>query len=151
MITKGLFALMMAAGLFVVPAVAMSSTNSNVSALVYKNAACGCCEGYVAHLRTAGYSVKTVNLQQRALDQLMRQRGVTSSLAACHTMVIGGYTVEGHMPLAALARLLAERPKIRGIALPGMPAGSPGMGGVKQGPFVIFVIGTDRPSVYARI
>lgn len=151
MITKGLFALMLAAGLFAVPAVAMSSASSNAPALVYKNAACGCCEGYVAHLRTAGYSVKTVNLQQRALDRIMRRRGVTPSLAACHTMVIGGYTVEGHVPLAALARLLAERPKIHGIALPGMPAGSPGMGGVKQGPFVIYVIGAEEPSVYARI
>ena len=74
--------------------------------------------------------------------------GISPALEGCHTTVVGGYAVEGHVPLKVIERLLAEKPPIRGIALPGMPDGSPGMSGRKTEPFVIFEIGEGRPNVY---
>ena len=77
-----------------------------------------------------------------------RQNGVPEKLAGCHTMLIGGYVVEGHVPVGAINKLLAERPVIRGISLPGMPEGSPGMTGTKTEPFTIYEI-SDETKVYA--
>ncbi|KOX50538.1 metal-binding protein, partial [Streptomyces purpurogeneiscleroticus] len=71
-------------------------------------------------------------------------------LQGCHTLLIDGYVVEGHVPVAAVRRLLAERPAIRGISLPGMPAGSPGMDGEKTEPFTVYEIGDGAPKVFAR-
>lgn len=70
---------------------------------------------------------------------------VPEELEGCHTIIIDGYVVEGHMPVSAIERLLAERPKIIGISLPGMPQGSPGMSGIKTAPFTVFEIGSNQP------
>jgi hypothetical protein len=75
---------------------------------------------------------------------------VPEPLQGCHTLLIDGYVVEGHVPVAAVKRLLAERPAIRGISLPGMPAGSPGMNGEKTEPFTVYEIGDGAPKVFAR-
>jgi hypothetical protein len=110
---------------------------AGVKAVVYKTPTCGCCGAHADVLVASGMEVTLVDL---ALDQLMLRRvelGVPMGALSCHTTVVEGYAVEGHVPLEAIAKLLAERPDLDGIALPGMPPGSPGMGGVKQAPFEI--------------
>lgn len=92
---------------------------------VFRNPHCGCCNGWVSHLEANGFTASVQNLDD--LTQIKRLAGVPDELGACHTAVVDGYTVEGHVPAAAVQRLLAERPDIRGLAVPGMPAGSPGM------------------------
>ncbi len=116
------------------------------TATVYKDPQCGCCNGYIAHLRNNGFEVEAVNLDN--MSPLKRMAGVPEPLESCHTMVIDGYVVEGHVPLAAIDRMLREKPAIKGIALPGMPAGSPGMGGHKEQPFAIYGFSDKGHSVY---
>jgi hypothetical protein len=117
-------------------------------ATLYKNPQCGCCEAYAAYLRRNGYDVKVIPTHDLSL--INRDHGVPSDLEGCHTMLIGNYVVEGHVPAATLNRLLKEKPNIKGISLPGMPEGSPGMSGSKAGPFTIYAItdGKER-QVYA--
>lgn len=92
---------------------------------VYKSPTCGCCQKWVDHLEDNGFKVKTVN--RNNLTEIKALHGITESIAACHTALINGYVVEGHVPADAIRRLLRERPEIKGIAVPGMPMGSPGM------------------------
>jgi hypothetical protein len=92
---------------------------------VYKSATCGCCKQWVAHLQAAGFRVITHDTED--LDAVMTETGVPRQLAACHTAVVGGYTIEGHVPADLIQRLLKERPHVAGLAVPGMPARSPGM------------------------
>ena len=93
---------------------------------VYRDPSCGCCEAWAEIARNAGYQVQLVDHQD--MPAIKRQHGVPEELASCHTTIVDGYAIEGHVPLAAVARLLGERPNgIRGIAVPGMPRGSPGM------------------------
>ncbi len=120
------------------------ATGGPSEAILYKDPECGCCKGYVAHLRAAGYGVDAVDSDD--IVAVKERLGVPDTMYSCHTMVIGGYVVEGHVPLAALKRLLSEAPDIAGIALAGMPAGSPGMEGPKTGPFVIEVISDAVPA-----
>lgn len=119
-------------------------------AVLYKNPQCECCEGYAAHLRQNGHAVRVVETHDLAL--IKRQHEVPVALEGCHTTLIGGYVVEGHVPASVVAKLLAERPDLRGISLPGMPLGSPGMGGPKRAPFTIYAMARDaraEPAVYA--
>lgn len=106
-----------------VPAAACAETLT--AATLYKNPNCGCCEAYAEHLRRAGFAVKVVSTQGMA--SLKQQLQVPTQLGSCHTTVIGKYVVEGHVPIASVKRLLKEQPAVKGIAVPGMPAGSPGM------------------------
>ena len=92
---------------------------------VTKDPSCGCCGGWVAHVEAAGFPVRVV--ESPDMDSPQRRLGVPAELASCHTAEVGGYVVEGHVPAAAIRRLLAERPDATGLAVPGMPAGSPGM------------------------
>ncbi|MEX2180692.1 MAG: DUF411 domain-containing protein [Gemmatimonadaceae bacterium] len=96
---------------------------------VYKSAACGCCTSWVDHARASGFTVRTVDTED--LASVKQELGVPPALASCHTVVVGAYVVEGHVPADDVKRLLAEKPSVRGIAVPGMPIGSPGM---EQGP-----------------
>ena len=112
-----------------------------VGATMYKLPGCGCCEDYAKYLRQHGFIV-TVRPTPN-LTQVSRQNGVPEKLAGCHTMMIGGYVVEGHVPVSTIDKLLSERPKIKGISLPGMPEGSPGMTGRKTEPFTIYEISED--------
>ena len=116
-------------------------------ATLYKNPQCGCCEGYADYLRENGFEVTVKPTHD--LPLLHRQYGVPEPLVGCHTTLVDGYVVEGHVPIGALLRMLAERPAIKGISLPGMPAGSPGMFGEKTEPFTIYEIGDGKPKVYA--
>lgn len=92
---------------------------------VYKSASCGCCKGWVDHARTNGFTVKTVDTED--LAGVKREMGIPARLTSCHTVVVGSYVIEGHVPAADVKRLLKEKPKVRGLAVPGMPIGSPGM------------------------
>lgn len=94
---------------------------------VYKTATCGCCKDWVAHVRAAGHDVTVHDVSRAVLVERKRDLGLDPGLAACHTAVVEGYVVEGHVPAADIERLLRERPDIAGIAVPGMPVGSPGM------------------------
>lgn len=121
-------------------------------ARLYKSPLCDCCEEYAAYLRAAGHAVQVIATHD--LPLIKRQNRVPPALEGCHTTLIGGYVVEGHVPLAVLARLLAERPAIPGVSLPGMPLGSPGMTGRKTEPFVIYALPRDlaaAPTVYAVV
>ena len=102
---------------------------------VYKNATCGCCAAWVGQLRTEGFDVKVTETEQ--LDQIKAKYSVPTRARSCHTGVVDGYVVEGHVPVADIRRLLKERPAVLGIAVPGMPVGSPGMEvpGIKPQPY----------------
>ena len=123
-----------------------ASAQQSRTATVYKSPLCGCCGEYVKMLRQNGYQVTVIDAEDHSA--IKRRYGISSTLESCHTTVVGGYAVEGHVPLKVIERLLAEKPPIRGISLPGMPDGSPGMSGRKTEPFVIFEIGAGRPKVY---
>lgn len=98
--------------------------------LVRKDPNCGCCGAWAKQVGAAGFSVKIEETSR--LDTIRSSLGVPSDLAACHTAEVGGYVVEGHVPVIAINRMLAERPDAAGIAVPGMPQGSPGMSGKPQ-------------------
>jgi hypothetical protein len=117
------------------------------TATLYKNPQCGCCEGYADYLRENGFEVTVKPTHD--LPLLHRQYGVPEPLVGCHTTLVDGYVVEGHVPIGALLRMLTERPAIKGISLPGMPAGSPGMFGEKTAAFTIYEIGEGPAKVYA--
>ncbi|MCP3050697.1 DUF411 domain-containing protein [Xanthomonas euvesicatoria pv. allii] len=93
--------------------------------LVYKDPMCSCCDRWVDHLRKAGFEVEVRN--DTNLTALKEQRGVPSGKGSCHTAEVGGYVIEGHVPVEDIRRLLADKPDARGLTLPGMPIGSPGM------------------------
>lgn len=131
--------------LLVLPAPLLAA--EQVQATLYKNPECGCCEGHAAYLREHGYAVMVQPTHDLSL--IKRKYGVPDALAGCHTMIVGPYVVEGHVPARTIERLLRERPAIRGVSLPGMPAGSPGMSGQKTEPFVIYEISDGPPKVYA--
>jgi hypothetical protein len=119
------------------------------TATMYKNPQCGCCEGHADYLRKHGIAVTMID----TLDamSLKREHGVPPALAGCHTVIIEGYVVEGHVPVASIRSLLQGKPAIRGISLPGMPNGSPGMGGAKTEPFVIYEISAGPPTAQPRV
>lgn len=115
---------------------------------VYKTPNCGCCRNWVEHLRKHGYRVEVVD--QEDVTPVKRQRGVPRGLASCHTAVVEGYTLEGHVPADVVDRLLKERPKVAGLAVPGMPMGSPGMEGGVPEPYEVYTFDRSGPrSVYA--
>ena len=92
---------------------------------VWKSPTCGCCEAWIAHLRTTGFSVRAHDIADPAT--VRARLGVPPALASCHTATVDGYVIEGHVPAGDLARLLRERPRLRGLAVPGMPPGASGM------------------------
>ncbi|MEO3432368.1 DUF411 domain-containing protein [Inquilinus sp. CAU 1745] len=117
---------------------------------LYKNPQCGCCEGHAEHLRQNGFDVEVIATHD--LPLIKQEHQVPMELAGCHTIEVNGYVIEGHVPADVIKRLLAERPDIEGISLPGMPTGSPGMGGPKTEPFTIYTFGGEdavEPQIYA--
>jgi hypothetical protein len=94
---------------------------------VVKTPTCGCCNGWVAHLRRAGFQVRVTDVAD--VTPTARRLGVPDDLRSCHTASVGGYAIEGHVPAGDILRLLRQRPAAAGLAVPGMPMGSPGMEG----------------------
>jgi hypothetical protein len=92
---------------------------------VYKSPTCGCCSKWVEHLRAHGFTVRATDTS--AMDELRAKYGVPRALRSCHTALVSGYVIEGHVPASDVQRLLSERPAVAGLAVPGMPIGSPGM------------------------
>lgn len=115
--------------------------------LVYKSPECGCCGLWSALLRDDGFPVRTVDLDD--LTPIKRQARVPENIETCHTAFIDGYVVEGHVPAVAIDRLLAQRPDVIGIGIPGMPAGSPGMPSLKPEPFDVLAFAANgRQSLF---
>ena len=106
-------------------AVADGTTAQSEVVTVFKTPTCGCCAAWVDHMREAGFTVETQDLDN--LTPIKEQYGVSPSVQSCHTAVVDGYVIEGHVPAVDVKRLLAERPDVAGLAVPGMPSGSPGM------------------------
>lgn len=116
---------------------------------VFKTPTCGCCNGYVLFLEKNQFNVKKTNMT--SLDPIKKKYNIPTDMQSCHTSVMGKYFIEGHVPLEAINKLLKEQPNIDGIALPGMPIGTPGMPGIKNAPYVIYQIIDGKYSVFMKI
>jgi hypothetical protein len=115
---------------------------------LYKNPQCGCCENYADYLRENGFTVEVKPTHD--LAQISREAGIPDDLQGCHTAFLGDYVVSGHVPINVVNKMLEDRPEIAGVTLPGMPMGSPGMGGAKQETFKIYAVEEGvNPTVYA--
>lgn len=130
-----------------------SETKSEVlaEATIYKSPSCGCCGKYAFYLRREKYEVAIED--RRDMSAIKEQFDIPYELESCHTMEVGGYVVEGHIPVEAVQKLLNEKPDIKGIGMAGMPSGSPGMPGPKSAEFVIYTINSDgtQGDVYMTI
>jgi hypothetical protein len=113
--------------------------NAGPSVDVFKSATCGCCSKWVDHMRQAGFTVHVSDLPEAELQKIKARYNVPASAHSCHTARVGGFTVEGHVPAAEVKRLLKEQPKVAGVAVAGMPLGSPGMEvkGVRPQPYQV--------------
>ncbi|MBQ0944518.1 DUF411 domain-containing protein [Ideonella sp. 4Y16] len=116
---------------------------------VYKNPNCGCCGAWVDHMQAAGFPVKVTLVDDTAV--MRRRVGLPDRFGSCHTALVGGYVLEGHVPANEVKRLLAQRPDAIGLAVPGMPAGSPGMEvGTRKDPYQVLLIDKrGRDTVFA--
>jgi len=116
---------------------------------VFKSATCGCCGKWIEHLRKSGYNVRVSNVE--AMSAVKARFNVPAEMSSCHTAVIGGYVIEGHVPASDIQRLLKEKPKVAGLAAPGMPPGAPGMEGSRAEPYSVMSFTKDGGSaVFAK-
>lgn len=145
---KGILAAVLGVVLAILPAAADEAK----TATMYKPLQCGCCDEYAKYLESHGFKVTVESLPDRRLDSIKRQSAVPREFEGCHTLMVDGYVVEGLVPIGPLNKLLTEKPKIRGISLPGMPVGSPGMPGPKTSPLIIYELpqGSGPPKEFAR-
>lgn len=119
---------------------------------VWKSPTCGCCAGWVKHMDNAGYAVTAQNVALGILAKIKKQAGLAPDLQSCHTARVGGYIIEGHVPAEDVKRLLAEKPDAIGLAVSGMPLGSPGMemGNEKERYEVLLVKKDGSTEVFAK-
>ena len=118
---------------------------------VYKTPTCGCCTKWIDHLREAGFTVEATELSN--LDSLKAMNGVPSRLTSCHTAIVEGYIIEGHVPASDISKLLKERPSVSGLAVPGMPMGSPGMehpDTARHEAYDVVSFGADGEEIFSR-
>jgi hypothetical protein len=114
---------------------------------VYKSATCGCCSEWIKHLKANGFAVKALDVADPSLHR--KQAGIPDQYGSCHTGMVNGYALEGHVPAAEIHRLLKEKPKAIGLAVPAMPLGSPGMEGPRKDPYDVLLIQRNgRATVY---
>ena len=133
---------LMAAALVIASATLMLQEPSEAADIVvYKSPSCGCCGKWVDHLQANGFSVEVKN--QRDMRPVKQHFGIEGKLQSCHTGVVDGYLIEGHVPAEDIQRLLRERPAVRGLAVPGMPMGSPGMEGPRSQPYDVLAFDDD--------
>lgn len=104
---------------------------------VYKSPTCKCCAKWVDHMRANGFTVNTNDVGNK---EARERAGISTALGSCHTALVGGYAIEGHVPAQDIKRLLKERPRAIGLAVPGMPHGSPGMEGARSEPYNVLLI-----------
>ncbi len=115
--------------------------------VVYKSPTCGCCKKWVSHLERYGFSVEARD--RRDVNPIKAELGVPPSLHSCHTATVDGYIIEGHVPADDILRLLKERPQVKGLAVPGMPVGAPGMEGARKDPYDVLTFEEDgKTTVY---
>jgi hypothetical protein len=127
-------------------ATAVVDTNTIV---VYKSPTCGCCGKWVEHLQSAGFHVVVHDTED--VDAVKDESGVPGALRSCHTAIVGRYVIEGHVPASDIRQLLRQRPAIGGLAVPGMPVGSPGMEGGSSERYDVLTFGGSSPArVFAR-
>ncbi len=136
-----------ALGIGLAMAAPVDASEPRQSVMLYKDPHCGCCENYAGYLQENGFAV-TVR-PTGDLVAMSRKAGIPDAFQGCHLAFVDGYAVSGHVPVATVRRLLDERPGIAGVTLPGMPNGSPGMGGRKSAPFQIYEIGPAPMRIYA--
>ena len=117
--------------------------------VVYQSPTCGCCSGWVTNMESNGMNVEAIKTNDMYNTKI--NAGIDMSLSSCHTGFISGYFIEGHVPFEAVEKLLKEQPDIDGIALPGMPIGTPGMPGDKDEPYVIYQLKDGKSSVFMTI
>lgn len=126
-----------------------SPADSAHTMVVYKTPTCGCCTAWVDHVKANGFKVVVHDLDE--LTAIKREHSVPNRLQSCHTAVVGGYVVEGHVPAEDIQRLLRERPDVHGIAVPGMPMGSPGMEGPRRDSYNVIAFRLDgTQEIFAR-
>ena len=118
-----------------------SAVAEKQEAIIYKSDSCGCCGFYKTYLGKYDFNIKVINSDN--MIPIKEKYGIPYDMQSCHTTIIGDYFIEGHMPIEAVEKLLNEKPDIKGIALPGMPSGSPGMTGGKFEKFKIYSISKD--------
>ena len=123
--------------------------NKKLSVEVFKTPSCGCCYGYVLFLEKEKFNVKQTDM--RSLHSIKQKYNIPLEMQSCHTTIIGKYFIEGHVPLEAVNKLLKEQPNVDGIALPGMPIGTPGMPGKKEEPFVVYQLIDGKFSIFMTI
>ncbi|AZT85557.1 DUF411 domain-containing protein [Marinobacter sp. NP-4(2019)] len=122
---KKAFGLTAAFGLNILAGTPLLAAEGTNSIHVYKSPSCGCCSDWVDHLEDNGFDIEVTETND--LNQIKIDAGLTPALASCHTAFIGDYVIEGHVPANDIQRLIADAPKAKGLSVPGMPAGSPGM------------------------
>ena len=138
------------ASLSTLPALPIRAAPSSPSIDVFKSPTCGCCGAWVEHLKAAGFDVRVTDVEDTTAAR--KRFGMPDAFGSCHTATVGGYVLEGHVPAAEVKRLLAAKPKAVGLAVPGMPVGSPGMEvGTRRDPFdVLLVDRSGRSTVFAH-
>jgi len=115
---------------------------------VYKDLRCGCCSIWMQHLQNNGFVTRAMNTTN--IEAVKSQFGVPADLATCHTAQVGGYVIEGHVPAAAIKRLLAEKRNARGLGVSGMPVGSPGMEGGRPERYDVVLFGPSERRIFMR-
>lgn len=123
---------------------------AETSATLYKNPNCGCCAEHAEYLEDNGFDVEVIETND--LAQIKAEHNVPEKLNGCHSTLIGNYVFEGHVNAESIHKVLEDKPFIKGLSVPGMPLGSPGMGGEKQGPIEVYTLTfqpTDSPEVYS--
>src|SRR5215218_8256999 len=143
--------LALAIGLAWAGSVWMAAQSPKPQMTVYKSATCGCCSKWVEHMQANGFAVKAVDVAD--IDKVKRDNGVPQSAASCHTGLVNGYVVEGHVPADAVLKMLKDKPAIAGIAVPGMPMGAPGMevpAGTKEAYNVLSFDKAGKTTVYQK-
>ena len=128
---------------------ALANINTKQVVEVFKTPSCGCCYGYVLFLEEEKFKVKQTDM--RSLHTIKQKYNIPVEMQSCHTTIMGKYFIEGHVPFEAVDKLLKEQPDIDGIALPGMPIGTPGMPGKKEEPFVVYQLIDGKFSIFMTI
>lgn len=114
---------------------------------LFKDPACGCCQGWAGYMQEHGWQTTAVDSER--MEQVKQHFGVPAEMTSCHTALIDGYVIEGHVPMAAIEKLLRERPHATGLSAPGMPQGSPGMSGSPES-FVVYLFGPDGATPFMQ-
>ena len=139
--------------LFLSSALVLGATSAHAAlpaeATLYKNPQCGCCDGYARHLEELGIEVTIIDDVE--LGDIKQQAGVPYGLGSCHTIEMGEYWIEGHVPMEAVTKLFEEQPDVDGIGLAGMPIGTPGMPGSQDEPYNVYAFSDQQDEPFMTL